>query len=153
MNPSLRDLERRAQQFAGEIADLLNGTVTQGIRLKCGLNGHGQAIVTYEANRLNRRGETIPLTISRTPPKLFLRVFHALKIDRSNGHLANVKSAYGLFVGDETDAVPPVVAKDAVAPVALGYAGDNPDTSPAKEDMNTSSQARIGRSSSVSAPE
>ena len=65
--------------------------------------------------------------------------------------LVTTAAAADAVVEDQT-AVPPVVAKDPVAPVALGYAGDNPDTSPAKEDMNTSSQARIGRSSSVSAP-
>ena len=101
MNQLQRDLERRAKQFAGEIADLLNGTITDGIRLDCGLythGSHGQAIVTYNLDRVNRRGEPIPLTISRSPAKLFLRVFHALRMDDENRHLANIKSTFGLYV-------------------------------------------------------
>ncbi|MDE0320616.1 MAG: hypothetical protein OXI97_12130 [Acidimicrobiaceae bacterium] len=101
MSQLQRDLERRAKQFAGAIAELLNGTVTDGIRLDCGLYTHGshsQAIVTYRLDRVNRRGEPIPLKISRSPAKLSLRVFHALRMDDKNRHLANTKSTFGLCV-------------------------------------------------------
>ena len=101
MNQLQRDLERQAKQFAGETADVLNGTVTDGIRLDCGLythGSHGQAIVTYKLDRINRRGEPIPLKISRSPAQLSLRVFHALRMDDESRHLANIKSTYGLYV-------------------------------------------------------
>lgn len=101
MNQLQRDLERQAKQFAGETADVLNGTVTDGIRLDCGLYTHGsrgQAIVTYKLDRINRRGDPIPLQISRSPAKLSLRVFHALRMDDESRHLANIKSTYGLYV-------------------------------------------------------
>ncbi|MDE0135717.1 MAG: hypothetical protein OXH86_15860 [Acidimicrobiaceae bacterium] len=101
MNRLQRDLERRAKQFAGEVADLLNGAVTDGIRLDCGLythGSHGQAVVTYKLDRVNRRGEPIPLKIARSPAQLSLRVFHALRMDVENRHLASTKSTYGLYV-------------------------------------------------------
>lgn len=101
MNQLQRDLERQAKQFAGEIADLLNGTVTDGIRLDCGFYSHGsqrQAIVTYKLDRVNRRGEPIPLKISRAPARLSLRVFHALRMDDEGHRLANTKSTHGLYV-------------------------------------------------------
>ncbi|WP_420445849.1 hypothetical protein [Candidatus Poriferisodalis sp.] len=46
-----------------------------------------------------------------------------------------------------------LTAPDAVAPVALGYAIDAPTTIKVDENMIAASQVRIGRSSSVKAPE
>ena len=82
---------------------MLNGTVTHGIRLDCGLytrGSYGQAIVTYQLDRIKRQGQPIPLKISRSQANLSLRVFHALRMDDQNRHLANIKSTFRLFVGD-----------------------------------------------------
>ena len=99
------DLERQARAFAGELSELLNGTVTDGIPLRWYMDPHGRAVVGYNASKENPLGDPIPLTISQSPARLHLSVLNTLDLDASGRFLATSKSTYTLQEADATASI------------------------------------------------
>src|SRR5271155_5813760 len=65
--PFLIDLDQEARIFAAEVSDLLNHTVTDGIRLSAVIAHRNDTKVLLVGNRLTKHKfvpEAIPLTIS-----------------------------------------------------------------------------------------
>ena len=89
-------LLRQAQAFAGELTDVLNGTITDGIRLNALTDVRGRAVVGYRISQHKPLGDSIPLTISQAPPKLHLSVLHTLDLDELSGDLVTSSSTYSL---------------------------------------------------------
>ncbi|MXV87125.1 MAG: hypothetical protein F4117_13315 [Acidimicrobiales bacterium] len=118
MTPTRRDLKRQARGFAAEIQGLLNKTVTIGISLSPEFSGEGNAILRYRAPDGGQSGgDLIPLTISRSPAKFGIRVFHALTLDEEDQFLQNTKSVYALATIDGD----PILTYDFVRDVGNGY--------------------------------
>lgn len=92
----LKGLERQAKAFAGELTEVLNGTVTDGIRLNVYMDERGRAVVGYRISQRNPLGTPIPLTTSRAPAKLHLSVLHTLDLDESGKDLITSRSTYTL---------------------------------------------------------
>ncbi len=83
------------------MSELLNGTVTNGIRLSTMMDGHGRAVIGYKVNTANPRGAAIPLTRSRSPAVLSLKVIHSLGLDDNNRFLTTIRSSYTLQAADD----------------------------------------------------
>lgn len=96
--PSRRQagLQRQAKAFAGELTDVLNGTVTDGIRLNVFMDTRGRAVVGYRISPRKPLGDPIPLTVSQAPAKLHLSVLHTLDLDESDDDLVTSRSTYTL---------------------------------------------------------
>ena len=99
------DLERQARKFAGELTELLNGTVTHGIRLRSYMDRHGRAVIGYEVSKTNPVGDYVPFTISRSPALLYLSLLHTLELDDSGTFLTTNKSTYTLHAGGDSAAI------------------------------------------------
>lgn len=99
------DLSKQAKTFAGELKDLLNGTVTDGISLSVMMDIWGRAVIGYRLGRDDLRGRAIDLTVTGSPARLRLRLHHTLVLDESNEHLTTDKSTYTLVTADEDLAV------------------------------------------------
>ena len=99
------DLERQARKFAGDLSELLNGTVTHGVRLRSYMDRRGRAVVGYKVSESNPVGDCVPLTISRSPARLYLSVLHTLELDDSGTFLTTNKSSYTLQADDDTASI------------------------------------------------
>ena len=99
------DLERQARQFAGGLTELLNGTVTDGIRLRSYMDQRGRAVIGYNVREANPVGDCVPLTISRSPARLYLSVLHTLEMDDSGSNLTTNRSSYTLQADNETASI------------------------------------------------
>ena len=99
------DLERQARKFAGDLSELLNGTVTHGVRLRSYMDRRGRAVVGYKVSESNPVGDCVPLTISRSPARLYLSVLHTLELDESETFLTTNKSSYTLQADNDTASI------------------------------------------------
>lgn len=99
------DLESQARKFAGELTEVLNGTVTHGIRLRSYMDRRGRAVIGYEVSENNPVGDCVPLTISQSPARLYLNVLHTLELDESGTFLTTDKSTYTLQADSDTDPI------------------------------------------------
>ena len=75
---------------------MLNGTVTDGIRLNVFMDTRGRAVVGYRISPRKPLGDPIPLTVSQAPAKLHLCVLHTLDLDESGDDLVTSRSTYTL---------------------------------------------------------
>lgn len=87
-----------AREFAAHTSELLNGTVTDGIRVRTATKG-SVAVVGYGVSGQSLTPESIPLTIGRKPASLFLYVAHTLGMDEWGSFLTNQRSTYSLQIG------------------------------------------------------
>jgi hypothetical protein len=93
------NLEDQARDFANRLSDLLNRTICDGIRLRTFLRTDGrQGWVGYQTSKAAPfPGEAIPVTVSASPPKLFLHIIQTLELDKEGGLFLVVRSSsYGV---------------------------------------------------------
>jgi hypothetical protein len=96
------DLLRQAKIFAGDLSDVLNRTVTQGVKLSAVLNEVGtRCIVAKGVTPRRLTPQVIPLSTGRKP-RLFLRVAHTFHLDHDEGlFLTAAKTDYTAFLDEE----------------------------------------------------
>ena len=94
MNRRQPDLKAQAREFAGELSDLLNHTVADGIRLRSYMDRQGGAVIGYQASEKNPLGDSVPLTTSQAPARLYLSILQTLELDDSGTFLTTSKSSY-----------------------------------------------------------
>jgi hypothetical protein len=104
LNHSLIDVKADARSFADEVTDLLNRTITHGIRVSAAVEegaDRGKAVqVGLGVGRTNLYPRLIPLTLGKSKPTAYLRVVYLLKSDLEWAHLAVAKSQYGLYLDE-----------------------------------------------------
>ena len=98
------DLEAEARSWADGLTDLLNGTITHGIRLSAVVRGDGLCTVACGVTRKSLTPEVIPLTISQAPARCFLYAAWTLDIDSESGRLTVTKSKFALRNDNEREA-------------------------------------------------
>jgi hypothetical protein len=98
----LIDLDREARVFAAEVSELLNLTVTNGVRLSAVITHRNgtNVLVGKGLTKRNFVAEPIPLTINARQPVGYLQVAYTLAADPEETYLAVVKSHYGLYSAD-----------------------------------------------------
>lgn len=100
MSPS-PDLLRQAKIFAGDLSDLLNGTITQGVKLSAVLNEPGtRCIVAKGVTSRRLTPQVIPITVGKKP-RLYVRVAHTFHLDDEGLHLTAAKTDYTVFLDEE----------------------------------------------------
>jgi hypothetical protein len=101
LSPRPDSLRAQAGDFARRMSDLLNRTVTDGIRITAVLRDDNQ--VGWIGYGINPRepfpGRGIPLTVGATPARCYLHVMHTLVQQR--GVLVTDESSFGLYLDDE----------------------------------------------------
>ncbi len=65
------------------------------------MDRHGRAVVGYEVSKANPLGDSVPLTISKSPARLYLSVLHTLELDDSETFLTTKQSTYTLQEDDD----------------------------------------------------
>lgn len=98
------DLDRRAREFADDISELLNNTITHGIRLRFNVppGGHTEGWVGYETTKQHpKRLVPIPVTINQASPRCFLVVLHRVQMDPEGAHIATASSRVELHLTED----------------------------------------------------
>ncbi|MCY4370719.1 MAG: hypothetical protein OXF41_15210 [bacterium] len=78
------DLKTQAREFAGDLSKLLNGTITQGIRITVGMRTAGTALVGYRVTRTNLVSASIELRTRQPRTALYLYVAYTLDLDEED---------------------------------------------------------------------
>jgi hypothetical protein len=94
------DLDDQARQFADDLSDLLNRTVTNGIRLSAVVTPNGTTLVGRGLTPRNFTSETVPLCKGRNPPRIWLRVAFVLELDDERRYLTVTKSDYSVCLDE-----------------------------------------------------
>lgn len=97
------DLEAEARGFAAEVSNLLNRTVTDGIRLTAVI-ARRQSTTVHVARGIGRRDfsvKSLPLTLGNKPPAAYLFAAYILKADPEDAYLAVHKSQYGVYLDED----------------------------------------------------
>lgn len=96
-------LETQARQFAADQSDLLNQTITDGIRLSVVIRAwrtEAKVPIGYGVGKGAIVPKPIPVTLGRKPPGLFLGVGYLLTLDPEGEYLAVSQSFYSLLGSD-----------------------------------------------------
>lgn len=109
---SIADLGGQAREFAGHITNLLNRTVTNGIRIKAVLNpGGSTGWVGYEISKaLPQAVVPIPVTTGRADPRGYLVVLHRLALDAEETYITTTSSRLELHLTPDLEQ--PIVRYD-----------------------------------------
>lgn len=109
---STADLGSQAREFAGHITNLLNRTVTNGIRIRAVLNPTGSTgWVGYEISKSCPQAVVpIPITTGRADPRGFLVVLHRLALDAEGEYIATASSRLELHLTNDLER--PIVRYD-----------------------------------------
>ena len=97
------DLARLARDFANDIQNLLNRTITTGIPITPVLYPGGlEGWVGYNISKLAPKATVpLPITINQADPKCFLVILHRLELDPEKAHIATVSSRVELHLTDD----------------------------------------------------
>jgi hypothetical protein len=94
-----RHLDALARSFAAEVSELLNGTVTDGIRLSAVRRpSTGYAFIAPGISPDEPVSAFLALKIGRRPAAGYLRVAFTTDLDNDSRHLTVVKSEFGLYL-------------------------------------------------------
>ncbi len=98
------DLRAQAGQFAQQLTELLNCTITDGIRVKSVLGVDGRlGWVGYGiTQRRPFPGKLIPIALGNSRPRCWLHVRHTLHQD-ADGYLTVNQSTVALHLGSDPD--------------------------------------------------
>src|ERR1700694_2223000 len=104
---STPSLESQARTFAADISDLLNETITHGIRLSAVLDEDSKTCVVARGVTKTKwttgRGSGIPVRLGRGTPSGYLYVGHVLQLDDEEKYLTATKSTYALYEDEALD--------------------------------------------------
>ena len=90
-------LTNDAREFAGDLSDLLNGTITQGTRISAAMLPAGTAVVGYGITRNNLKSSPIGLRTRQPRTSLYLFLTYTLDLsEQDDRSLTVTKSTYGL---------------------------------------------------------
>jgi len=100
--PLRPDLEGQAKEFVGHLNDLLNRTVTNGVRLTAVMQDDGDiGWIGYGiSSRAPFEHRAIPLSPDGTKPRCFLRVMETLGMDDEGDHLLVAQSTVSVSHDD-----------------------------------------------------
>ena len=94
-------LVQLARQFAADLSDLLNSTITDGIRITATTLPSGLVLLGRGIGNSNLTSEPIPLARSRNRPRVYLKYTHWCGLDDEDTHLATITSLMDLHTSDE----------------------------------------------------
>lgn len=101
---AIGDLAEQARVFADEQSQVLNRTVTSGIRLGSSIAPvNGTAHIGFRVTRSNIGPEPFPLDVGPGPPKCFLLINQVQRLDDAGEHLADGRTSYAVYHDAEAE--------------------------------------------------
>lgn len=103
-------IEQAAEFAQYELGEVLNKTITNGIRIGAALLDSGPCLIGYGVTKKNFIPKPIPLTVDAKAPRCYLDLHHFLRINPL-GFLVVEASSTALLLGPESES-PPVFRYD-----------------------------------------
>jgi len=101
---SLIELQAEARAFAKETSDLLNATVTNGIRIGAAVHPTRGMLLGLGLGKNNLVADPIPLAQHAASARLFLSLVHTMVLDQEEQFLTAFSTTYSVQIGDADDA-------------------------------------------------
>ena len=100
-----QSLEAQARRFAQNLTDLLNNTVTHGVRISAAKVDDSKYTIGRNLNKTNPLSpDLIGLTIGQKKPRLFLFAYNVMALDETQSEwLMASKTNYAVQFGDHED--------------------------------------------------
>ena len=89
-----------ARSFAAETAELLNLTVTDGIRIALQKRGDDTAVIGYGLSKTKMVPRPIPLAVAGKA-RVFLYLIHTLSLDHEQRYLTATSSTLSLYTSEQ----------------------------------------------------
>lgn len=99
MTTTPADLVPLGHHFAADINDLLNRTVTNGVRVTAVLDDH-ECRIACGISPAEVEPALIPLTIDAKPATCYLDLVHRFRFDDEGKHLMNTKARMAVYADD-----------------------------------------------------
>src|SRR5262249_13109868 len=100
--PPNTDLHSQARRFAQLLNDLLNGTITNGVRMRAVVVSTGQVSVGYALTKsmvVNR--QPFPLAVDSRSPACFMGLSYTMTLDTEGQYLTTATSVCALYADAE----------------------------------------------------
>lgn len=130
------DLHKQARRFAKETSDLLNGTVTHGVRISTLTTSGGRAIMGSGIRKTNPEPTPIPIAPEGGKPVVFLFLIHAYGFDPEGRYLTMEASTMSLYTSPEMDRDQLVVGIDYVREPSNQFPGAHLHVSGHRDDLD-----------------
>lgn len=128
------DLEAQARKFAGQTSDLLNGTLTDGIRISSITTPAGQTVMGFGVSRSDADPKPIPLGLSK--PCVWLHLQHSYGWDPEQVHLTMTRSTMNLYSSPDMEDDQLVLGIDYIREPANRYPGCHLHVSGMRDDLD-----------------
>jgi hypothetical protein len=96
----LRRLEQLTREFVGDINDLLNHTVTHGVRLSSILHSEDSCVAGLGIGKTQLKPGIFRVTPSRRNPTVYMRVGYILELDQVEEFLTVTKSGFSVYADE-----------------------------------------------------
>jgi len=130
-------LEAQARGFADNISDLLNKTVTHGIRVSALRDAKGRGIIGAGISR--KRSVSLPIPISPSGGKVvvYLYLLHSYELDPEGVYLTMTKSTMSLYTSQEMKDDQLIVGIDYARNPSNQFPGAHLHVSGQQDDLDT----------------
>ena len=132
-----KNLDAQAREFADQISELLNKTVTDGIRISPVETLAGTRIMGYGVSSACAEPDPIPVTYSRRKAVVYLDLLHVYDLDPENEYLTMVYSTMSLYTSPEMNDNQLIVSVDYTREPANKYPGAHLHVAGARDDLDS----------------
>ncbi len=133
----VESLEAQARSFAGNISDLLNKTVTHGIRVSSLKTDKDRGIIGKGITRSSPDPEPIPISPTHKRAVVFLYLLHSYELDPEGVYLTMIKSTMSLYTSQEMEDDQLIVGIDYARNPGNQFPGAHLHVSGQRNDLDT----------------
>lgn len=134
--PVAEDLDTQARRFAGETSELLNNTVTDGVRVSALRTAAGRTIMGTGISRSHASPNPIPIAPSGSKPVVFLYLVHSYELDPEGVYLTMSTSTMSLYTSPEMEDDQLIVGIDYVRSPSNQFPGSHLHVAGHRDDLD-----------------
>ena len=131
-----RNLNTQAREFADQTSELLNKTVTDGIRVSAVETRGGRRLIGRRVTKTEAVPELIPLTQNGSNPVVYLYLLHAYDLDPENTYLTMTSSIMSLYTSREMNDNQLIVSIDYTREPTNKYPGAHMHVAGVRNDLD-----------------
>jgi hypothetical protein len=131
------DLHTQARRFAAETSELLNGTVTDGVRVSALSTPSGRTIMGVGVKKTQADPEPIPIAPAGGKALVFLYLIHSYELDPEGVYLAMSTSTMSRYTSPEMEDDQLIVGIDYVRNPGNQFPGSHLHVAGQRDDLNT----------------
>ena len=132
-----KKLDAQAREFADQTSELLNKTVTDGIRISAMDTGAGVRLMGCGVSSTQARPDPIAIAHSRRKAVVYLYLFHVYDLDPENKYLMMSSSTMSLYTSPDMGDEQLIVSVDYTRDPANKYPGAHLHVAGDRDDLDS----------------